>query len=261
MADNVTLSSFVALLRIQLRLMVVHRVDSVSALLSLVLYGLISVIIYAEISADSVNLPQILFVAGLLRIAWGFVESVTESLWSTGYLAKSGELLYFMLSPLSTLLHLMFSKIHFERLGDVIWGISFIGAAFALDPEISLDMNLVVGSLVTILSSMAIFFSVILFGAAANIHWLSETGLLMSATVQVAELGLYPGRLFLKMLGRLTVLVVPIFTSGVIGEFLLFGFPVVEPGYRVAILIPWCCLLGSCLFWRHVIGSYQGTGS
>ena len=252
--------------------MLAHGVDTFSAFGAVSLQALVSIVIYSGVAdhdsgTGDTSLPQILFVAGLLRISWGIVETMSESLWETGHLAKSGELTYFMLSPIPTLVHLIFSKIHFERLADVVWGIGFIAVAVAADPFLVGDdwLLALLCCVLTVLLSMAVFFSVILFGAAANILWLSESGFLMSASAQVAELGLYPGRLFSKMLGPLAILFIPVFTPSVIGERLLFGNGMADglPDwmYWGAIAVPAGCFAGACLFWRHTLLCYDGTGS
>lgn len=252
--------------------MIAHAVDTGSSLVAVALQALISVIVYVSLAShdwilEGLALPELLFVAGLLRIAWGIVETLSESLWETGQLAKSGELIYYMLSPVPTLAHLMFCKIQFERLADIVWGVGFLFVAISLDHNLIGDGGILAlfYCLMAIIFSAFLFFSVVLFGAAANILWLSESGLLMSASVQVAELGLYPGRLFSKMFGALTVLVIPIFTVGVVGEYLLFGSDKLgrlpDWVYWGALALPASCLAGAYAFWRLAISRYEGTGS
>ena len=237
--------------------------DTIAGLFSLILQALISIIVFKSLSdawyaSNPDAIYQILLVAGVLRIAWGLTETITENFWTVGPFAKTGQLIFFIISPLPTLLHLLLHKVHYERLVDVAIGIAFIIFAYkngVFEEFAFLDYVFLL--LLGLLSAM-VFFSVTLIGASSCILWLSESSHLMTAAGQFAELGMYPARLFVRIIGETSLIVLPVFSVALFFDRLIFENYTLS---SFALLVPLAFMILAFGLWRYSITNYQGTGS
>lgn len=252
-----------AFLIIQLHLMREHITDTVAGLFSLVVYAVISIIIFKSLSdawyaSNPSAIYQILAIAGVLRIAWGFAETITENFWVVGPFAKTGQLVFFIISPLPTLVHLLLHKIHYERLVDVAVGIGFIYFSYKNNIFVNFDLANYFSLILLGVMSAILFFSITLIGASSCVLWLSESSQLMTAAGQLAELGMYPARLFVKITGETSLIVIPVFSFSLFFDGHIFGS---VNASITALISPLFFVILAFALWHHAIASYEGTGS
>lgn len=252
-----------AFLIVQLHLMREHTTDTVAGLVSLIIHAVISIIIFKSLSdawyaSNPDAIYQILAIAGVLRIAWGLAETITENFWAAGPFAKTGQLVFFIISPLPTLLHLLLHKIHYERLVDVAVGVGFIYYAYSNDLFVNFGVAEYFSLILLGVMSAIVFFSVTLIGASSCILWLSESSQLMTAAGQLAELGMYPARLFSKIIGKASLIVIPVFSFSLFFDGYIFGSMSTS---NSALIFPLVFVVLAFALWKYAIANYQGTGS
>lgn len=261
-----SLSSVGSLIVVQWKLARHHVADTFAGLMSLTVYTLISIVVFYKLfeqpeTVSPEDFPAILLLAGILRIAWGLVDALTENLWAAGRMAKTGELLYYIVSPMPTLLHIIASRILFERFVDLVWGIGLITVALSFDHAPDLTVGKLFGLSILLVVSTVTFFAVILFGAAASVHWLGESAALMSAAAQGAELGLFPAQVYSAFIKEAFLLIVPVFTGSFVIGSLFFNLSPAEAGTWLWLAVPALLFAGSSWFWSYAIDRYEGTGS
>ncbi len=274
--QRAVLSYIAVSLRLQFKVMRQYRLDLVGAICSIAVSALVSWLILER------NLPAgmavqetpflTFFLAGVLRIAYGLVESLTESFWAAGSLARSGGLTLCLARPVPVALQLMMRQINFERLLDCVVGGYFIALAYDYTPDYTSDYGpiplptaIAAGFLCFVIAAPA-FFAVILIGAALSIRALSDTGAFMSATGEIATFGLLPVSVLRttfsrSLLAGIVLALFPLSAATLVAEGLAPGHSF-SWALLLTALASWAALLMSAaLLWRGALRGYQGTGS
>jgi len=200
---------------------------------------------------------------GLVRIAWGLVETVTEGLWLVGDRARTGELMLTLSRPTPVVLQIMLERIHFERALDVVFGAALLAyglgrTGLAVTPA---SMAAMAG---TVALAAAVYFAVILAGAAVAIRASNSGGTVMTTAGQVASLSLYPASTFLPVFGPLVLGLVPVFAVTALPGRLLFGEDAIYRDPAGALGGVAAALLFVALafrLWGRALAGYEGTGS
>jgi len=200
---------------------------------------------------------------GLVRIAWGLVETVTEGLWTVGEKARTGELMLTLSRPTPVVLQIMLERVHFERALDILFGAALLvhgldRSAFAVSPASLAGMVGAIGL------AAAVYLSVILAGAAVAIRASNSGGTVMTTAGQVASLSLYPASTFLPVLGPTLLGLLPVFAVTALPGHVLFGETAIyaDPlaatvGFGVAV----AGVAAAIRLWTRALATYEGTGS
>lgn len=254
------MTALIAFFRIQFLLARANFSDTLSGVASSIVYALINLFALTAILAvgnDVIEAWKILLVAGALRIGWALSEAVTENLWSVGSFARTGELVYYKVSPVPTLFHLIASRFQFDRLIDVGWGIGYMVVASQMD-GFQTSLRVFAGAGIVITLSCLAFFSVTLIGASISVATQSEGGAWMSAAAQASELALFPAPLYRRILPE-AILILPVFLPGLAGLSLIDNDRLLS--IALAAIVVMTFSISAFAIWKFAIERYDGTGS
>lgn len=248
-------------LRLQFLVMRKHKIDVIGAVSSIGVSSLTTYLILERtlpvVLTETAFLTFIL--AGSLRISYGLVETMTESFWDAGGLARSGGLTQLLVQPVPVALQFMMRQINYERLLHSAVGIYFISLAYDYPP---LPFHyVVIAGFICLTFATPAFFAIILTGAALSIQSLSNAGTFMTAMDQIATVGLLPVSVLRAILSGSILAIFPLSVATLLAERIAVG-ETVPCGLIIGGLASWAALIGIASFlWRSALHNYQGTGS